>query len=48
MDVVRGKKKMLMRREEVEEEWRWIEKIIKEWELKRKKVKGYKDGKWGN
>ncbi|MEN5277363.1 glucose-6-phosphate dehydrogenase [Brucella sp. TWI432] len=47
MDVVRGNQTLFMRRDEVEAAWRWVDPILKGWEVNNQQVQGYTSGTWG-
>ena len=47
LDVIRGNQTLFMRRDEVEEAWRWIDPIFEAWELNDQPVRGYTAGTWG-
>jgi len=47
MEVLRGNTALFMRRDEVEEAWRWIDGIIDSWQLAKQKVRSYVSGSWG-
>ena len=47
MDVVRGDQPLLLRREEVEAAWSWIDAIPEAWKAAGGAPKPYKSGSWG-
>ena len=47
MEVLRGNPALFMRRDEVDEAWKWVDGIIAGWEGSRQKVDGYVAGSWG-
>ena len=47
LDVVRANQTLFMRRDEVEEAWRWCDPILKAWEATGQPVHGYTAGTWG-
>ncbi|MFS2324959.1 glucose-6-phosphate dehydrogenase [Brucella sp. H1_1004] len=47
MDVVRGNQTLFMRRDEVEAAWRWVDPILKGWDVNNQQVQGYTSGTWG-
>jgi glucose-6-phosphate 1-dehydrogenase len=47
MDVIRGRLTLFMRRDELDAAWRWVEPIIKGWEVNGEKPKSYTAGTWG-
>ena len=47
MDVVRGNQTLFMRRDEVEQAWRWIDPILEAWNQMREPPKSYRSGTWG-
>ena len=47
MDVVRGNPTLFMRRDEVEEAWRWAESILGAWAVQSKNPAPYTSGTWG-
>ncbi|MGV0911788.1 glucose-6-phosphate dehydrogenase [Martelella sp. FOR1707] len=47
LDVVRANQTLFMRRDEVEEAWRWCDPILKAWEETNQPVHGYTAGTWG-
>ena len=47
MDVVRGNPMLFMRRDEVEQAWRWIDPILAAWESHGEAPRPYAAGSWG-
>jgi glucose-6-phosphate 1-dehydrogenase len=47
MEVIRGNPALFMRRDEIEQAWRWIDGIIAGWVDSDQKVEGYEAGTWG-
>ncbi len=47
LDVVRGNQTLFMRRDEVEAAWKWIDPILRAWEVTGQPVKSYTAGTWG-
>jgi len=47
LDVIRGNQTLFMRRDEVEEAWRWIDPILQAWEDTGQPVRNYPAGSWG-
>ncbi|OQP84382.1 glucose-6-phosphate dehydrogenase [Rhizobium rhizosphaerae] len=47
LDVVRNNQTLFMRRDEVEAAWRWVDPILKAWEIVGQKPQGYTAGTWG-
>ncbi|MGO7815346.1 glucose-6-phosphate dehydrogenase, partial [Rhizobium ruizarguesonis] len=47
MEVIRSNQTLFMRRDEVEDAWRWVDPIMKGWETTGQQVKGYTAGTWG-
>ncbi|WP_407048441.1 glucose-6-phosphate dehydrogenase [Methyloraptor flagellatus] len=47
MDVVRGNQTLFMRRDEVEQAWRWIDPILEAWAQAPDGPKAYRSGTWG-
>jgi len=47
MEVLRGNPALFMRRDEVDEAWKWIDGIMDGWEKSRQKTEGYVAGSWG-
>jgi len=47
MDVIRGRLTLFMRRDELDEAWRWIEPILDAWESQQDRPKPYTAGSWG-
>ena len=46
MDVVRGNQTLFMRRDEVQEAWKWTETILKSWEETDLEMLNYRAGTW--
>lgn len=47
LDVVRNNQTLFMRRDEVEAAWRWVDPILKAWEVVGQQVQAYTAGTWG-
>ena len=47
MEVLRGNPALFMRRDEVDEAWRWVDDVIGGWEATRQPVERYVAGSWG-
>lgn len=47
MEVLRGNPALFMRRDEVDEAWRWIDCIIDSWDQSSQKTENYVSGSWG-
>ncbi len=47
LDVIRGNQTLFMRRDEVEEAWKWIDPIFEAWEETSHPVSNYTAGTWG-
>ncbi|MCY1664668.1 glucose-6-phosphate dehydrogenase [Rhizobium sp. SL86] len=47
MDVIRSNQTLFMRRDEVEAAWKWVDPILKGWELTGQLAQGYTAGTWG-
>ena len=47
LDVIRGNQTLFMRRDEVEEAWRWVDPILAAWERNRQPALGYPAGTTG-
>ncbi len=47
LDVIRGNQTLFMRRDEVEEAWRWIDPILQAWTDTAQPVRNYPAGSWG-
>ncbi len=47
MEVLRGNPALFMRRDEVDEAWRWIDAIIEGWDAAKQKTENYVSGSWG-
>ena len=47
LDVIRGNQTLFMRRDEVEEAWRWIDPILQAWDDTAQPVRNYPAGSWG-
>ena len=47
LDVIRGNQTLFMRRDEVEEAWRWVDPILEAWERRKQPVLGYPAGTSG-
>ncbi len=47
LDVIRHNQTLFMRRDEVEAAWRWVDPILKAWEITSQPVQGYTSGTWG-
>jgi len=46
-DVIRGRLTLFMRRDELEEAWKWVEPILHVWEASDEPPKSYTAGTWG-
>ena len=47
MDTVRGNSTLFMRRDEVEEAWRWVEPVMDAWAARPERPRPYSAGTWG-
>ncbi|MFI4846841.1 MAG: glucose-6-phosphate dehydrogenase [Candidatus Makana argininalis] len=47
LGLMKGMQNFFVSKEEIEESWKWIDSIIKAWNLKNDKPKPYKAGTWG-
>lgn len=47
IEVLRGNPALFMRRDEVEEAWRWTDGILESWETSRTQLETYVAGSWG-
>ncbi|AJY47812.1 glucose-6-phosphate dehydrogenase [Martelella endophytica] len=47
LDVIRDNQTLFMRRDEVEEAWKWVDPILKAWDETSQPVQGYTAGTWG-
>jgi len=47
MEVLRGSPALFMRRDEVDEAWKWVDGIIASWKASRQKTESYVAGSWG-
>ncbi|WP_343192426.1 glucose-6-phosphate dehydrogenase [Buchnera aphidicola (Taiwanaphis decaspermi)] len=47
LESMRGIQSLFVRRDEVEESWKWIDNIIKGWKIKKNKPLKYMAGTWG-
>lgn len=47
IEVLRGNPALFMRRDEIEEAWRWTDGIIDGWQKSRTKLESYVAGSWG-
>ncbi|MDR6754787.1 glucose-6-phosphate 1-dehydrogenase [Mycoplana sp. BE70] len=47
LDVIRSNQTLFMRRDEVEAAWRWVDPILKAWDVTSQQAQGYTAGTWG-
>lgn len=47
LDVVRGRLSLFMRRDELEQAWRWVEPVLAAWEATDARPRPYVAGSWG-